>query len=141
MTENPERVNWVMRVHNCKVERVLDIVFEQVCIDVKERQKLTGLEDGVSFAVDDMRSEKKMFAVKKVSICEDSDDVVPIDEVRFRCKRDDKKDFIAAEKNGTILKITMQWNADTASCNYFADGKPATPWQISNVALKTLFFL
>ena len=141
MTENPERVNWVMRVHNCMIERVLDIVFEQVCIDVKERQKLTALENDVSFTVDDMRSEKKMFVVKKVSICEDSDDVVPIDEVKFRCKRDDKQDFIAAEKNGAVLKITRQWNPQTASCDYFADGKPAAPWQISNAALKTLFFV
>ena len=78
MSETLERINWVMRMHNCIIERVLDIVFEQVCIDVKERQKLTALEDGVSFTVDDMRSEKKMFVVKKVSICEDSDDVVPI---------------------------------------------------------------
>ena len=140
MTENPERINWVMRMHNCKIERVLDIVFDQVCIDVKERQKLTTRGDGVSFTVDDMRSEKRMFVVRKVSICEDSDDVVPMDEVKFRCTRDDKQDFIAAEKNGLVLKITRQWNPETASCDYFADGRSAAPWQISNAALKTLFF-
>ena len=140
MTESPERINWVMRMHNCKIERVLDIVFDQVCIDVKERQKLTAEEDGVSFIVDDIRAEKRAFVVKKVSICDDSDDIVPMDEVKFRCTRDDKQDFIAAEKGGATLKITRQWNPETASCDYFADGKPAAPWQISNAALTTLFF-
>ena len=141
MSETPERINWVMRMHNCIIERVLDIVFKQVCIDVKERQKLTALEGGVSFTVDDMRSEKKMFVVKKVSICEDSDDVVPIDEVELSCKRDDKQDYIAAEQNGSVLKITRRWNVETASCDYFVDGKTAAPWQISSAALKTLFFV
>ena len=140
MTEKPERINWVMRMSNCMIERVLDTVFEQVCIDVKERQKLKDLEDGVSFTVDDMRADKRMFVVKKVSICEDSDDVVPMNEVKFRCTRDDKRDFIAVEEGGAVLMITRKWNAETASCDYFADGKPAVPWQISNAALKTLFF-
>ena len=81
-----------------------------------------------------------MFVVKKVSICEDSDDLVPMEEVKFRCTRDDKQDLIADEQNGSVLKITRRWNAETASCDYFTDGKPAAPWQISNAALKTLFF-
>ena len=140
MTEKTERINWVMRMHNCRIERVLDIVFEQVCIDVKERLKLKNLKDGALFTVDDLRSEKRMFVVKKVSICEDSDDLVPMEEVKFRCTQDDKQDLIAAEQNGSVLKITRRWNAETASCDYFADGKPAAPWQISNAALKTLFF-
>ena len=140
MSDTPERVNWVMRMHNCKIERVLDVVFDQVCIDVKERQKLASPDDGISFAIDDMRSEKRMFAVRKVSICEDSEDRVPIDQVKFSCTRDDTEDFIKAENGGTTVKITRNWNPETASCDYFADGKSAVPWQISNASLKRLFF-
>ena len=140
MNENPERINWVMQMHNCMIERVLDIIFDQVRIDVTERQKLTSREDGIAFTVDDLRSEKRMFVVKKVSICEGSEDLVPMDKVQFSCTRDDKQDYIAAEQNGSVLKITRRWNAETASCDYFVGGKTAAPWQISNAALKTLFF-
>ena len=140
MTGNVERVNWVMRMHNCKIERVLDTVFGQVRIDLKERQKLTDAEDGISFTIDDMRSEKRMFVVNKVSICEDSDDVVPIAEVKYRCARDKHEDFIAVSRCGGELKITRKWNSETATCDYFVEGKPAVPWQISNAALRSLFF-
>ena len=140
MTARPERINWVMRMHNCMIERVLDTVFEQVSIDMKEREKLKDLEDGVSFVIDDMRSEKRMFVIRKVSICESSDDLVTMDEVKFRCTRDQKQDIIAVEKGGAVLKITRRWNSETASCDYFVDDKPAVPWQISNAALTTLFF-
>ena len=140
MNEKPERVNWVMQMHDCMIARVLDILYEQVRIDVRERKKLPHLDDGVSFEIDDMRADRKMFVVKKISVGEGVDDATPIDTVKFRCARDDRTDYIVAAKNGAELKITRRWNPETTSCEYFADGKRAEPWQISNKALETLFF-
>ena len=140
MSENENRINWVMRMHDCQIERVLDILFRQVSIDVTERQKLTTREDGIAFVVDDMRSDERAFVVKKVSICEGSDDRVPMEEVKFRCTRDGKRDIILAERSGENIQITRKWNPETTHCDYFVDGNPAAPWQISNAALSALFF-
>ena len=140
MNEQPANINWVIRTYNCRIDRVLDVIFEQVSEDVKERLKIKDIGEGVSFVVEDNRADQREFAVKKISVCKISDDDVPIVEVKFYCTRAERQDFIAAEMGGKMLKITRSWNSETASCDYFSNGKKAMPWQISAEAMRELFF-